>query len=85
MTDKVVSLFGGPVAAPEDDGQYVASLPTQEQIDAALSGKKMQGVIVLLLNEDGQLASFVDGVTPMTLIGILEAVKHSHLNQGVIV
>lgn len=85
MTDEttndnnVVALRGGsfptPVTFVPEDEDYVATLPTPEELNALLQGKKPKGIIVITMNSDGFISDYTDGFSHLERVGVMNIVQ----------
>lgn len=50
-------------------------MPSEEDFQALLGGKKLKACILITINEEGALSHYVDNFSPFETLGVLDAVK----------
>jgi len=76
--DKIVSLFGHPIATPESDAQLVEYI--QWLLDLATAGE-ITGITGAILYRDDAVATIGCGLSTVSLVGRLEQRKYMMLKE----
>lgn len=79
MPDFKVLNFNKPEPKPERQPQ----LPTEEVLRDLLLDKPMRSCVVVVVNEDGVLSYWVDGLSAYEGVGVLETAKLAVLNNDI--
>lgn len=65
----------------EPEEAHVASFPDVAVMSSMLEGKPLSSCIVLVMNTEGSLSHYVDGVSIFEAVGMLESMKRSLLDE----
>ena len=80
---KVVKLGGGHFDPSEYvTPDYEATLPTAEELNELTGGYPIKGIVLIVMNNRGVLTDYVDGVTHLERIAMLDIIRHMAIASG---
>lgn len=62
---------------PEQEPVATAHWPDAPTVESMVLGKPLQSIVVLTINTDGDVSHYMDGVSTVEAIGMVEMLKHA--------